>query len=98
MNKVVWKYPLATLDVQTLRLPKGAEVLYAAANYPFISLWALVDPASPESEWEDRSFRVAGTGHPMGDGVFKFIGTAVLDEAEREYSRTLVFHVFEIIG
>jgi hypothetical protein len=51
-------------------------------------VWALIDPC--ENRKEKRSFRIAGTGHPIEyDDRMAFIGSVHM------LGGSLVFHVFE---
>jgi hypothetical protein len=89
MNKTIWKYILEVTDTQTIKLPKGAEVLSVQIQLGGPCMWALVDPNAKE---EERLFETFGTGHPIPcDAVTgrRYIGTYQLE------SRAMVFHVFE---
>lgn len=58
----VWKFALPMNDFPVVRMPRGATVLHAAKQDEELYLWAVVTPTSP---MVDRTFRVAGTGHPL---------------------------------
>lgn len=85
----IYKYPLAIVDQQTVRLPFGAQILCAQAQGDSMCLWAMVNPHVGEDQ--DRDIRVHGTGHPLPDDAtsYRYIGTVQLR------SGSLVFHVFE---
>ena len=85
----VWKWELPLQDVATIQVPKGTEFLHVHDQHQSLCIWGLCDPA--EDQQEERTFRVAGTGHPLANGKFKYIGSA--------HSRGghLVFHVFECL-
>lgn len=85
----VYKYPVPLEGVFQLDLPKGARLLSFQAQRDEACLWALVDP---EALSETRSFRLAGTGHPidMPAARLAFVGTAQFRGG------SLVFHLFEI--
>lgn len=73
MSLAVYKYALATEDEQTIRLPRGAQVLSFDAQGDNLCVWCLVDPT--ETLIVPARFRVAGTGHPVEaewseDGTF----------------------------
>lgn len=85
--KAIWKIPIPIEDVFTLDMPVGAEILSAQTQDNSIQLWAMVDPAA---SGEPRTFRLAGTGHPLGDHHLEFIGTVQL------HGGRIVFHLFEI--
>lgn len=83
----VFKFDLPLEDIASIRMPRGAEVLYVAAQDGVPRVWALVNPTAPK---ESRNFRVAGTGHPIGKAVGRHLGSFQLHDG------ALVFHVFEM--
>lgn len=87
--KTIWKFALETTDVQTIRMPKNADIFKTAqVQFDRICVWAAVDP---EATMEDREFHIMGTGHPMGDlspANSTLLGTVQLADG------ALVFHVF----
>lgn len=85
--KKVFKYTIEPDDYINLLLPRGAEVLSIQEQDGHTQLWALVDP---HNETEVRTFRLAGTGHPIEDDKLEFIGTFQLKNLG------LVFHLFEV--
>lgn len=97
MTQKVYKYPLAWDDRQKISLPRGAQVLridvqagiYRTGEHPTLFLWALVNP---DAETEQRTFRIAGTGHSIRDSRIEYIDTILLE------SGALVFHVFEVLS
>lgn len=97
MTQKVFKYPLTWDDRQELSVPRGAQLLrvdvqtgpYRAVEQSTLCLWALV---KPDAETVQRTFRIAGTGHPIEDSPLEYIDTVVLDGG------TLVFHVFEVMA
>lgn len=87
--QAVYKYSVPMTDYFKLALPVGARVLTVQAQGDEACLWALVDPAA---EKETRSFRLAGTGHPIDERLdLRFISTFQLRGG------LLVFHVFEVV-
>lgn len=85
--KTVYKYILPVADEARVSMPAFAEVLTVGVQGENICVWALVDPKIPSLK---KTFRIAGTGHPItDDGKWKFLGTVFL------YEGTLVFHIFE---
>lgn len=83
----VYKYPLGPLgDWITVQMPDKAEVLCVQVQNGAPYLWARVTVGDPPVT---RHFRVAGTGHDLGEGVGRYVGTFQL------YGGELVFHVFE---
>lgn len=83
----IWKYPVPINDYFELEMPQGAEILTVQMQYNEPQLWALVDKMAPR---ETRSFRLAGTGHPIDDPRLDYIGTVQMMEGQ------LVWHIFEI--
>lgn len=89
MTASVFKYPVAWGDLVRIDMPESAQILSAQTQGPYESLaiWALVDPNAPLIA---RTFRIAGTGHPIEEAV-TFIDTVQLQDG------SLVFHVFEVM-
>ena len=86
----IFKYPVLIQDHFTLELPKDAKILTVQTQRGIPQLWAMVDS---EIGKEKRYFRLAGTGHPLGDDylrIINYIGTFQM------VNGTLVFHLFEI--
>lgn len=86
--KRVFKYGLNFTDQQDLELPLNAEVLTAQIQNGQLFIWALVKESNMGFP-EKRTFRVAGTGHPI-EGNVKYIATF-------QYGAGFVFHVFEVV-
>ena len=84
--RAVWKFPLALADEVELDIPRGAEMLDFQMQGRTLCIWALVDPEAPK---ELRTFRVAGTGHPLPDEGLRYIGTT------QQLGGALVWHLFE---
>lgn len=100
---VVWKYKLHDYsngdDTFSVPLPKGAKPLHVGIE-PAVShrleghelnsicLWALVDPAA---DYEERRFRLAGTGHPLlyVSNQLQFVGSV--------HMHPFVWHLFELL-
>ena len=89
VTKQVWKWVLFTRDLTTIQVPKGAEFLHVGEQHGSICIWALVNPG--ETKREERTLRIAGTGHNISNGKFNYIGTVHLEGGE------LIFHVFEAL-
>ncbi len=87
--KTTWKFPLEVVDLQLIKMPKGADVLPSAQmQFDRITVWAVVDDTAP---MEMREFRILGTGHPMtgmNPTDWRFLGTVQMQDG------ALVFHVF----
>lgn len=84
MTKTIWKYTLDLAGSQTIRMPRGAEILSVAVQANEFRLWALCDPEAPI---EPRVILVHGTGHPITDSLGRHIGTVI--------DGSFVWHVFE---
>jgi hypothetical protein len=82
----IWKFDLETTDVQTVKMPRGAEIIAVQTQRDTPRLWAVVDPKMP---LVSRTFYVVGTGHEFTTGNKRYIGTYQLMDG------SLVFHVFE---
>lgn len=84
----IWKWTLASTDIQTLHLPVGAQVLTVQAQGECAQLWAL---CHEKAEKEPRRFAIYGTGNPIPDEPGIYVGTYQLMDGR------LVLHVFELI-
>jgi hypothetical protein len=87
-NKVerVYKYQLPLLsDWISMTMPAGAEPLCVQVQDGQPCMWARVVIDRPHVT---HHFRIAGTGHDLGDGVGRHIDSFQLR------SGSLVFHVF----
>lgn len=85
--KTVYKFRLDIEDITTISMPRGAQILSVQNQNESICLWALVDT---EAEKEQRTFRIAGTGHLIREGIKAFLGTVQMHDG------IFVAHVFEI--
>ncbi len=89
----IYKYPIETKDVQTIRVPKliGAskfkdQVLNVDTQLGEPCIWCLCDT---KEELQDRKILVIGTGNPMPLlSKDNYLGSYML------YNGNLVFHVF----
>lgn len=82
----IWKFPLVTIDQQTIQMPVGAEILTVQIQAGEPCLWARVDT---EQLVEPRNIAIHGTGHEVPDTTRKHIGTYQMADGD------LIFHVFE---
>ena len=94
MKKRIFKYPIRIEDIQSIKLPIGAEILCVQTqnNEPFI--WALVDP-STDADMMSHTFELFGTGHEVTYDMgieSKYIGTFQLHGGD------LIFHLFLCTG
>jgi hypothetical protein len=83
----VRKYPLELIDLQTLDMPEGAQLLAVQVQHERPMLWAKVDTDKPSNQ---RLIRLVGTGNPMPD---THLGP-YLDTIQMHGGR-LVLHAFE---
>lgn len=87
MKKSIWKFQLETVDGQTLKMPKGANIFTVQTQNEIPCLWALVDP---DADKEERIIEIFGTGHPINDEIDRiYIGTYQLMKG------SFIGHVFE---
>ena len=83
MSTVVWKTVLSISDEQTIDIPADAQMLCAAAQGNNFCIWYRCSPDAPKAP---RRIRIAGTGHPISDEAWTYIGTC--------FYGALVFHIF----
>jgi hypothetical protein len=88
MNKVIWKFPLRTTDVQTVEVPSDHEILTIQIQNGIPCMWVLVSPDAPMIKIVIEIF---GTGNPVEKGLRKYIGTY-------QIKGPLVFHCFQFLG
>ena len=86
--KTIWKFNLPINDYCTIQIPKNCKILKVAEQNNKIMLWAQVDDCEDK---ENVTFRIAGTGHPLGAEILKYLDSAVM------YNGGLVFHVYKVI-
>jgi hypothetical protein len=83
----IYKYPIKIADSQKVKLPLNAEILTAQTQGETLCLWAKVEERNTDTE--ERTIEVFGTGHPMSDDARRYIGTTQMQGG------ALVWHVFE---
>jgi hypothetical protein len=84
---VIWKYPLAIVDEQTIEIPEVASVLTVMAQHGQPCLWLHVDPTQPTYR---QRIHIYGTGNPIPetrDSEF-YIGSVITHDG------TGVWHCF----
>jgi hypothetical protein len=87
--RTIYKYPLELVDLQTLELPAGAELLTVQMQDGRPCLWAEVATSAPA---RPRTIAIYGTGNPIpGDAEIEYIGTFQM------HGGALVFHAFEVV-
>lgn len=86
----VFKYPIKPDDYFEVSLPQGSQILTVDNQFENPNIWALVDPEKP---MVTRTFRLAGTGHPIDhtQGDLFYHGTIQL------MGGALIFHLFELM-
>lgn len=73
----IWKYTIAQAGPSAVLMPKGATVLSVGVQNGTPVVWALVDPASPQS---NRHFYTALTGASIPrPEEWRFVGTFQID-------------------
>ena len=73
-------------SVTVISMPIKAEILCVQSQFDAPCIWAVVDTNKP---YEDRIFKVHGTGWKVPEDPGEYIGTFQLEGG------ALVFHVFE---
>jgi len=82
----IWKYALELQDITRGKMPNG-PVLKAGLQKGQLFIWLQADVDGPRTY---RTFRVFGTGQPLGSTGGLFHIDTVIDEDEG-----VVWHVFE---
>lgn len=84
--KTIYKYQLDVTGTQLIKMPVGADPFTAEFQGNLLCIWAAVN--SKEEEFEDREFRIFGTGEHlnMTGGVFRFLNTV--------HHESGVWHIF----
>ena len=94
--KTVFKYaiPFSFSEI-SIFLPKNAKILKIDEQYNSLKerdvlyIWALID--KNETKYEERIFRIFGTGHLIEDDLeLEYINTLFTE------NDSLVWHIFEI--
>ncbi len=85
---VIYKYELFPTVLNTVKLPRGAQIIHCAVQGGGMMFWAVVD--QNEEELVERHFRVLGTGHhtDLTLSPVSHVGTVFIDK--------MVLHVFEV--
>lgn len=90
--KTIWKFTLYYgQEVIDIEMPLHAKVLHVARQDDGLCIWAEVEPAYGR---EIRKFAVRGTGMPLPEENFVYIGTAHLHDM---HGNNLVLHVMELL-
>lgn len=92
--RTIYKYPLNTTDLQTIKVPRlpntnsfKEQFLCIDIQYGLPCLWCMVDTSKEEREIQ---IRIVGTGNPMPDSCYKenYLGSYQLLDGQ------FVGHVF----
>ena len=84
----IYKYKITVDDYQTISMPIGTKVLSVQVQHGIPQIRAL---CNQNNLYEERKFRLSGTGHTIHENNLNFIGTFQLNNGG------LVFHLFEIL-
>ena len=86
----VLKYEIEIGDYFEIVMPNGAQILKVECQHNIPCLWVLADLEHLSIK---RTFRFAGTGHPIDHlkDDLQFISTFQMDNGN------LIFHIFEVI-
>ncbi len=76
MPKTVLQYPLDFRELQSIKVPRGAQPLTVQDYNGIKTLWALVDPVAT---LEERKIAIVGTGSPAPDDGSIYLGTFQTD-------------------
>jgi len=84
----IYKYTLEIADYQILKLPANSLILSVLNQREALVLYAVVNPE--EETYINRTIRIIGTGHSVGDDIdkFNFLGTISMEGG------ALIWHVF----
>lgn len=92
--RTIYKYPLNTIDLQTIKVPRLSDIssfkeqfLCIDIQYGLPCLWCMVDTLEEEREVQ---IKIVGTGNPMSDSCCKenYLGSYQLLDGQ------FVGHVF----
>jgi hypothetical protein len=89
ITRAVWKFPVPFPgpDVFSIEMPASATMLTVQVQHGEPQIWALVIPSGAV---EEKTFRIAGTGHLITEPIKGYVGTFQVA------SGSLVLHVFEV--
>lgn len=74
--KTIFKYTLPFMELSTVELPVGAEVVRCAGMDGFVFIWCIVDTDAP---LEKRTFYLFKTGSPMPkDKRLRYLGCSAI--------------------
>ena len=85
--KAIWKFPLKTVEAQSVEMPLDAKILSVQSQFEEPMMWCLVEPDKPKAF---REIRIIGTGHPVEDDF-----TGIYVGTYQVYGGSGVFHLFD---
>lgn len=93
MIRTVYKYQLQLNDTTEVTLPTNHQILKFGCQVDSIIMWCLVElpeDGEPRAGTVTRKFRIAGTGHPIQEGVTKdhYLDTVFMGRC--------VWHIFKL--
>ena len=97
--RAIYKYPLTMAEMQTIKMPRGAKVVYVDKQWlkqgeeASICLWAEIDSEHVE-DLVDRRFDIVGTGHIILRNDAFYIGTVQMPA--NMWGNVFVWHVYEV--
>ncbi|HDZ27289.1 hypothetical protein LCGC14_0866410 [marine sediment metagenome] len=89
--RTIYKYPIPIEGAFEIELPTGAMILSFQSQNGVPCIWAMVDTGFVE---EERSFRLFGTGHPIGN-IPKGVSLHYIGTMQQSQIPPLVWHLFE---
>lgn len=89
--ETIYKYHIRITDVQTCKLPAGAQILSVKMLNEQLFIWAIIDVNEAYKEY--REIRILGTAHPIAPE--ELIGYQFLDTiVDQREPGTLIWHIF----
>lgn len=82
----IHKYPLEICDEQQISLPRGYEILSVIEQFGVPVIYAKID--TEETKIEDVWIRIFGTGHPIDEDYYNYLGTISTKNG------SLIWHIF----
>jgi len=92
-SRTVWKYRVPQMNVFTLQLPEGYQILDVQQQDDRAFLWVLVDP---KTEPKPVKFVAFGTGYVPPDSTNAFDHVKTLQSRDH-YGESVIVHLFREI-
>ena len=86
---LIWKFGLEIQSYQEIMMPVGANILCVKNQNSKPCIWAICDN---QVLYEQRKFRIYGTGEQFQDVCGDYIGTVQTNINHTEF----VWHIFEV--